>query len=373
VKRPSEDAELRSLFANKISLIDVRAPIEFAKGAIPGAVNLAVLNNEERALVGTTYKNQGQKAAIDLGRQLVSGETLEKRITGWTDFAKAHPDAQIYCFRGGLRSQSVRSALLEQGFDLPLINGGYKRLRNFMMDVIDSSAATQPMIVISGYTGAGKTRLLREVQARTFKPLDLEFFARHRGSAFGRYMSPQPTQVDFENRLAMELLPFDQKTILVEDESQKIGRIDIPSSFFTKMSESPVWVLEQPSRERAQHLIEVYLGETYGLHQGENNPEKLTSLLEYIKISLGALAKRLGGLEYQTLSVMLTSAMLEHRRSGDWFAHTEWVERLLLRYYDPFYTRHLERIHDRIALRGSSDEILDALEHRARDHDRNRI
>lgn len=140
-------------------MLDLRAPIEFQLGAFPGAVNIPLMTNDERAQVGTCYKQHGQEAAIKLGHQLVSGSIKEERISQWMAFCKNNPDGFLYCFRGGLRSRIVQQWLAESGMPYPRVIGGYKALRNFCLQQLDT-LSSQKMRVLSGYTGSGKTPII---------------------------------------------------------------------------------------------------------------------------------------------------------------------------------------------------------------------
>jgi tRNA 2-selenouridine synthase len=184
-------------------MMDARAPIEFAKGAFPGAVNLPLMNDHERQRVGTCYKQHGQQAAIVMGHQLVSGAIKAERIQAWADFARAHPDGYLYCFRGGLRSQIVQQWLKDEaGIDYPRVAGGYKAMRNFLLNTVDQAVAQCDFVLLGGMTGTGKTEVLTQLR----NGLDLEGHANHRGSSFGKRATGQPTNIDFENRLAVDLL-----------------------------------------------------------------------------------------------------------------------------------------------------------------------
>ena len=132
-QRPDTD-DYRALFLADSPLMDMRAPAEFSHGAFPGAVSLPLMTDEERAQVGLCYKQQGQAAAIELGLQLVAGQLREERMAQWVEFAHEHPGGYLYCFRGGLRSQTVQQWLRDQGIDYPLVKGGYKAMRRFRLN-----------------------------------------------------------------------------------------------------------------------------------------------------------------------------------------------------------------------------------------------
>ena len=182
------------------TLIDVRAPVEFARGALPGAVNLPLMDDEERRRVGIRYKQAGQGAAIELGERLVGGALKRRRVEAWRGCLAAHPDALVYCFRGGLRSQIAQQWLAEAGIERPRIQGGWKAMRQALCRHTDA-AAERPMLVVGGLTGCAKTALVQCAGGP-----DLEACARHKGSAFGRHPLPAPAQIDFEHALGRELL-----------------------------------------------------------------------------------------------------------------------------------------------------------------------
>jgi tRNA 2-selenouridine synthase len=375
--RPT-DREIESLLVSGAPLMDVRAPVEFSHGAIPGATNLPLLNDDERAAVGTMYKRQGQAAAIKLGHQFLSGETRRARIEAWKNFFTANPSAWVYCFRGGLRSQSVQAALREEGVDIPLVEGGYKRVRQLLMDATARASAAESFAVISGLTGCGKTDLLRDLAREGARVCDLEAAANHRGSSFGKLPVPQPSQIDFENRVALELLRQqpDHRTapalgpILLEDESRKVGRVEIPGALFDRLSTSPVYLIESSLEDRAAYLTELYISENYGLAQGERPTDNEYTRAKFVRFrqdmvaNLDGISRRLGGADHQTFMELTALALDEHEATGAFDAHHEWVRRLLLRYYDPMYAYHLAKIEDRVVFRGSIEDVREKLARR---------
>jgi tRNA 2-selenouridine synthase len=322
------------LFLNEIPFIDVRAPVEFAEGHLPGAVNLPLLNDEERAAVGTVYKNKGQQAAIDLGHSLVSGAAKEGRIAAWRDFARAHPSAIFYCFRGGLRSQISREWLAQSGHDLPLITGGYKAARTFLLLKLHERAAGLDYVVIAGATGGGKTELIR---ALGDKAIDLEGLANHRGSAFGGNETPQPSQANFENTLAVELM---RRTgpVPIEDESRMIGRVSLPASLFDKMREAPVVLVEEPLEARIENIRREYV----------ERPAKRGSPYPGIRAAVHAISRKLGGARAKEVLELLESA-----------DDAAWIEKLLKYYYDPLYEAGLKRRAPEILFRGTGKDCLE--------------
>ncbi|RMP21839.1 tRNA 2-selenouridine synthase [Pseudomonas amygdali pv. lachrymans] len=190
-------SDYRALFLNDVPMMDARAPVEFSKGAFPGVINLPLMNDIERQKVGTCYKQHGQDAAIQLGHQLVCGQVKDERVNAWVEFARANPDGYLYCFRGGLRSQTVQRWLKDAGVDYPRIIGGYKAMRTFLLDTLHEAVSECDIVVLGGMTGTGKTEVLTQLR----NSLDLEGIANHRGSSFGKRATGQPAQIDFENRL----------------------------------------------------------------------------------------------------------------------------------------------------------------------------
>lgn len=168
---------------------------------MPAAVNLPLMNDDERAAVGTCYKRQGPDAALALGHRLVSGDTRDARINAWREASLAHPEGFLCCARGGQRSHISQAWLKEAGVDYPLIRGGYKALRQTAIQVTIEQSQ-KPMVLIGGCTGNGKTLLVKQHA----QGIDLEGLAHHRGSSFGRTLTPQLSQASFENHLAVELL-----------------------------------------------------------------------------------------------------------------------------------------------------------------------
>ena len=176
--RRDDTDNYREIFLKNLPLLDSRAPVEFQQGAFPAARNLPLLDDEERQQVGICYKQSGQQAAIELGRTLVSGQLKQQRLAGWSQFARQNPNGYLYCFRGGLRSRTVQQWLAESGTHYPLVRGGYKAMRRFLLEELPGSLAAARIVLIAGKTGTGKTRVIDALSWA----VDLEGLARHRGS-----------------------------------------------------------------------------------------------------------------------------------------------------------------------------------------------
>ena len=297
----------------QLPIIDVRSPLEHEKGHIPGAKNIALFNNEERAHIGTVYKQQSKEQAIELGYTYVN----PKRDRFILDAAKVAPDGSviIHCWRGGMRSQSFAEHLMDNGFKkVHVIEGGYKAYRNEVLDYFKTSL---PLEIIGGYTGSGKTEILHELKKLGEQVIDLEGLAHHKGSAFGGIgQGEQPTTEQFQNNLFTEFSKLDlNKTIWLEDESQNIGKAILPTLLFKQMRKADVLFLEIPKEERAKHLVSGYA----------NFDDTL------LGDSINRISKRLGGLRTQ--------------QALDFLAKKKFYEVALitLKYYDKYYLLGLQK------------------------------
>jgi tRNA 2-selenouridine synthase len=358
VNRLRTDDEILWHLRADLPVLDVRAPIEFEAGSLPSSTNLPLLDDDQRAQIGTVYKQEGSERAVALGHQLISGDVRAARATAWSEFLKAHPQAAVMCFRGGQRSQLVQKELARLGFEVPLIEGGFKRVRALLTAELVKSLRSQNWMVLSGFTGSGKTELLREGRVAV---LDLEKAARHRGSVFGTWPGGQPSPVTFENTLGLEAsrlmaAPHRSRPTWIEDESRSIGRLVLPLALFETLSTAKVWVLERPRAERAQRLTAEYLSENYGFRDGRVGDESTT---EQCRLDIGRaivkIERRLGGNEAKVLLAMTDAATREFSRTGSFSVHWAWVERMLENYYDPLYEHHLAQISDRVIGRGPED------------------
>lgn len=347
--------DLASIFIKDIPLIDVRAPIEFQQGAFPSATNLPLMDDHERHLVGICYKESGQQKAIELGHQLVSGEVKEARINAWHDFITQHPHALIYCFRGGLRSRISQQWLAEQHTSIELIQGGYKRLRRFMLEQLEN-LAKQPLIIIGGMTGCDKTGLIQSLG----NALDLEGIANHRGSVFGQYVSPQPAQINFENHLACDFLKLKKEKnapLVLEDEGRMIGKMLIPEALFNSMKQAPVIELIRDKEQRHINIFHDYIERGWDLHVEHYGVEAANYFYTYLRQSMDKIKRRLGGANHQKCIDLLIQAQISHQKNQNLAEHMNWIEFLLNNYYDPLYSYQLKQKSQRIVFRGKELEI----------------
>lgn len=353
--------DFTQLFLTDTPMMDIRAPLEFTKGAFPHTVNLPLMTDAERAKVGTCYKQQGQAAALALGHQLVSGKTQQERLEQWLSFARNNPNGYVYCFRGGLRSQIVQQWLKEAGCDYPRISGGYKAMRRFLIDSQEQIVADSRFCIIAGHTGCAKTDLLKSLA----NSIDLEGLAHHRGSSFGKRPEGQPSPIDFENKLAIALLrqhhARPRQRILLEDESKLIGRCAIPVSLRERMAVAPIVIVTASLEQRVEHSFRNYI--LYKLQEWQQAvgvEAGFAAFCNDLTDSLRRTQKRLGGALYQHINQLLQQALLEHQR-GDNSLHREWIRLMLSKYYDPMYEYQLVHREGLVEFRGSASAVREYL------------
>ncbi|MEO7445022.1 MAG: tRNA 2-selenouridine(34) synthase MnmH [Ferruginibacter sp.] len=317
-------------------VFDVRSPGEYTHAHIPGAHSLPIFSDEERKAIGTTYKQSSREKAIKEGLEFFGSrmkdlvEQAEAALRQELSNKKGgqKPKLLIHCWRGGMRSNAVAWLLDLYGFECYLLEGGYKSYRNLALQQFEKPIDLQ---LLGGYTGSGKTEVLEQLSAKGLPIIDLEKIAKHRGSAFGGIGQPeQPSQEMFENLLALELMQLSTQDTMfpvwVEDESQRIGKLNIPHAFWKIMRESPVHFLDIPFEERLKHIL-----------SGYQNLDK-----ESLAEAITRIAKRLGPLE--------TKTALAHLAENDFKSCFD----ILLQYYDKTYRKSLLN-------RENTDELLNKI------------
>jgi len=320
-------------------VFDVRSPAEFSHAYIPEAYSLPLFDDEQRKVVGTAYKQQGRRQAIKIGldyfgvRMTKMIEQVEEIVSKYSKFpisnsAADHSFVLVHCWRGGMRSAALAWLLDLYGYKVYTLAGGYKAFRNW---VLQQFAQPYNFKVLGGYTGSGKTILIREWKRLGHPVIDLENLANHKGSAFGAEgEKPQPSQEMFENLLAINLFQQEIKSrtdkpqkesdvdyslpaIWIEDESERIGNLNIPKSIWNQMHNSTLYFIDIPFEERLDYLVS-----TYGIIEKEN----LINATVRIK-------KRLGGLETKNAVSFILQNKIREAFS------------ILLRYYDKYYYKGL--------------------------------
>lgn len=320
---------------------------------------MPILNDEERHLVGSCYKKKGRDKAIELGHQLVCGTKKQSRVAGWRDFVVERPGTILYCFRGGLRSQMAQQWIEEEtGQAVLRVEGGYKSFRNYLIDSLDPDRIPSVPIVVGGRTGSGKTLLLRQLD----NCIDLEAIANHRGSAFGRYMTPQPRQVDFENQLAFELIRHahqEKKHMVVEDEGAHIGRCYMPPKLANYFSGNLVLV-KTHLQQRIQNIYEEYVVRSQNDYSKKYGGEDgLLHWFEDMNKGVDRIKKRLGNERMRRVKQLLQDAHDKRQKREKEELHSRWIQILLCEYYDPMYDYQLEKKNRSIIFSGDTAEVLE--------------
>jgi tRNA 2-selenouridine synthase len=301
-------------------VLDVRSPAEFKQGHIPGAINMPLFDDEERKITGILYKNSGRYDSFLRGLELVGPKLASFVKTAHK--AAPHHSLALHCWRGGLRSQSMAWLLETAGFQVSVLEGGYKAYRRH---VLQSFSNINYLLVLGGMTGSGKSLILRELARKGEQVIDLELLANHKGSAFGGIgHDTQPTNEQFENNLnAVFALLNPEKHTWVEDESSGIGRVQIPADLFRNMRNAPVVFIDIPQKIRVGRLVNEY---------GEKHRD-------FLKVSIQQVSKRLGGLN--------TKIALEAIDTGDF----KLAATILLTYYDKAYLEGLTKRNSKMVHR----------------------
>lgn len=295
----------------RLPVIDVRSESEFEQGHVPHAINLPILNNEERKIVGTLYKQQGPKQAIKEGVRLVGPRLIE--ILERAEEITQGKEALVHCWRGGMRSNNFCWLVERLGIKSQALEGGYKAYRTKVLE-----SFTQPfqLIVLSGSTGSGKTEILQELKKQGEQIICLETLANHKGSAFGGLgLGEQPSTEQFQNNLFEEILRLDlTKRIWIEDESIAVGKIFVPEPLWKNLRSSPIIKIDVPREVRVQRLVEDY---------GKVDKDLLLDAMKNI-------TKKLGGQHF--------NAAKEKLLAGDLATTAD----ILLTYYDKAYDKAID-------------------------------
>jgi tRNA 2-selenouridine synthase len=351
--------DFHELFLNDIPLLDVRAPVEFTKGAFPASINYPLMSDEERHLVGIRYKESGQQSAIELGAELVTPTLRAERLEQWKHFAEQHPDGALYCFRGGLRSRITQQWLIDAGVQLPLVVGGYKAMRTFLIQSLEEHCKSMNVTLIGGRTGNGKTLLIK-LMGNT---LDLEGLANHRGSSFGSLGAEQPSNIDFENAVSVEFLKLSKKGIsqlFLEDEARLIGRVCIPEVLVKAMLRASMVILDCDMPTRIRNCMDDYVFDLLSRYIAAlGQPEGFIAFRNHHRSSLSRIQKRFGLENYHRALELLESAMDKHESLDDVSGYEAFIEMLLRDYYDPMYDYQLSNKLERVIFKGNAREILD--------------
>jgi tRNA 2-selenouridine synthase len=309
---------------NQFPVLDVRSEAEHEQGHVPRAINIPILNNGERKIVGTIYKQQGPREAIKEGVRLVGPRLIE--ILERAEQVVRNREALVHCWRGGMRSNNFCWLVERLGIRAQPLAGGYKAYRK---KALESFEAPMQFLVLSGSTGSGKTEILQELKRQGEQVICLETLANHKGSAFGGLgLGDQPTTEQFQNNLFEEILQLDlSKRIWVEDESIAIGKIFIPQPLWKNLRNSPMVKVEVPKEVRVQRLVYDY---------GSVSPSLLLSAMQNI-------TTKLGGQHFNTAKEKLAA--------GDLSTTAD----ILLMYYDKAYDKAIAAREKQIVSKHSFD------------------
>jgi len=351
-----------SLVTGDTPLIDVRAPVEYNAGSFPNSINLPILDDEDRHLVGLCYKKEGRQAAFALAFKRVSGTIKEERIAAWEDFCAANPGTKFFCFRGGMRSKTAQQWYSEKtGQEAERLEGGYKAYRRFMIDSLNPVNINGIPVILGGRTGCGKTPLLKKLA----NSIDLEGAAHHRGSTFGAHLTPQPSQIDFENRLAHQLIKHKSRGhiyIILEDEGSYIGARYIPHDLAAYFKRDSMVLLERDLEGRVEAIHNEYVVEAQQEYISIFGQEDALDIW-YTDISakIQRIRKRLGGARLKRVMALLSQGVKEQESQGITGCHREWLELLICDYYDPMYDYQIQKSGRKIKFKGDFEEVLQYL------------
>lgn len=303
-----------------LPILDVRSPAEFKHAHIPNAFSFPIFTNDERKLIGTAYKQQSREIAIKIGLEIFGKDMVSHVEAAEKIISNANLTTReviLHCWRGGMRSAAMAWLLDLYGFKVHVLTGGYKSYRSWALHQFEKN---YQLYIIGGFTGGNKTGIIQQLGQQKQAVIDLEELARHKGSAFGNLEGiTQPSQEQFENNLAMEIVEqlqtYPNQRIWLEGESQRIGNINIPTPFYTSMKSAPYFFMDIPFEERLLHILETY---------GKYSSEVLIPAVERIR-------KKLGGLE-------ATQAIQSLQENN---YHSAFI--ILLKYYDRLYLKSVAK------------------------------
>lgn len=339
------DIKFEDINLDKAIFIDTRSPSEFKKGHIVDAINIPLLDDEQRAIIGTIYKKQGQEKAIKKGLELAGPNFVniyEQLLKIQRKYKSNHPskdvnnrkDIIIYCARGGMRSGAVHAFMSSLKIKSYRLIGGYKEYRNIVLDYVERNIPNIRFIILNGYTGSGKTTVLHKMQKQNLPIIDLEGIAKHMGSAFGSipYNGVRTTQQQFENRLATSLIKLkDTKTVFIEGESKRIGWVHLNKNFYEKMTNSDMVIIKRSENYRIKKILEDY----------DINDIEFKNALERI-------TKKLGGERYKQILEMLEN----HQDEAV-------IRELLINYYDKLYSHSINKNKNIIKeIESDNDDVI---------------
>lgn len=316
----------------QMTVVDVRSPKEFQTSTIPGSINIPVFTDEERAEVGTTYKQIGPEAANEKGLTIFS-----KKLPAFiAAFQEINTPITVFCWRGGMRSKTAATVVDLMGIPIHRLSGGFRAYREWTLSQLQTLDFCPKLIVLNGHTGNGKTLILEHLYKEGYPVINLEQMAGHRGSIFGQIGRSPNNQRTFDFLLLEQLLNYQDKPyILIEGESKRIGKVTLPDKFYQKKENSRQLILELPMEKRIANLLEDY--------EPWKDPDQFITAFRYIK---------------RRMHTPIAKEIEQALHTGD-FAKV--VELLLIHYYDPRYN-HATAYPDKQQTHITATSIEEALE-----------
>lgn len=314
---------IKDCYGKDYTFVDVRSPKEFEIDTIPNAINIPIFSDEERAIIGTIYTKESQQKAIREGIKLAS-----KNLPNILKEFKKLKDKKIiiFCWRGGMRSKAITSLMKSKDYNVEQLGGGYKSYRKFIIQNLESWKPKNKIYVLHGLTGSGKTDIIKQIK----NSIDLEGFAQHRGSFYGDIGLKQNSQKKFESLLYQALTKLENKSIIVEGESRKIGKVQIPESFWKAMKQGTNLLIEVPIKTRINIILRDY----------GNAPKEL--LKEKTKL----LKKHLSKKEIENICNLIDTNLPEA------------IRLILVKYYDPLYNKNFKDIKSKVKKIEEIKEII---------------
>lgn len=352
----ASDENYQKIILDDYKIIDLRSEGEFQKSSLPNSINIPILDDKNRHLVGKKYKEAGKSEAIKLGLDLVD-ENMQREFTRKI---KSHIQNKnktvLTCHRGGNRSMFAQKWLEKyECIALYRLEKGYKDFRFYLISSLESENIKTKSLILSGNTGSAKTELIKKLSMA----IDLEKLANHRGSAFGSKLTDQPSQASFENALAYSMIKIQEenhKFIVFESESRNIGKVQIPKSFFEYMHSAPYVSLKSTIEDRIENTYNEYI--IKDLNESLAYQKSEAEFFENLREKIIKLEKRLGKERLVKILEIFDKAIIDSNLA----LHKKWIGFLLQNYYDPMYEHHRQRYCDKIMLELNFDKMYTELE-----------
>lgn len=327
--------ELRALKNNnELTVIDVRSQSEYKDATIPGSINIPFFNDDERAEIGTIYKQISPQAAKERGLEIMSA-----KLPGFVkEFAKLNGKKAVFCWRGGMRSKTTATVLGLMGINVFRLIGGYRSYRNWVVDTLETFKLRPKAYILNGYTGSGKTTILHRLDQEGYPVLDLEGLAKHRGSIFGQIGLEPNNQKTFDAQLLEVILSLNHSPyILFEGESKRIGKVSLPDFLIEKKEQGVQLFIEIPIEERVRHILEDY--------QPWNYEKECFEAFSRIK---------------RRIHTPIASKIETDLKSGE---YSSAVKLLLEYYYDPLYEHTAEQYPEKSKIYIKAKNVEEAIKH----------